>query len=240
MATSMKKSALLCAVAMLLTAAFAQTPRGGATATSPKSLSGFWELHFDSQNVPPAVLTAQAAAEDPAVQYKHDMNEIRWCHFFGVPHVMQSSPIDILQNVNGKEIVITTSLRNPGRHIYTDGRGHVNPDTFDSASNGHSIGHWEGDTLIVDTIGFSNEGPTQIPGGGRRTPDSHLVERYRLMNGGNQLSVTFTWEDPKIFAKPHTYEFRYYPAPKGTEAREFDCNASDEARAKYLLGVPGK
>jgi len=54
------------------------------------------------------------------------------------------------------------------------------------------------------------------------------------------LSVTFTWEDAKVFTKPHTYEFRYYRAPKATEAREFDCNASDEERAKYLTGTPGK
>lgn len=205
-----------------------------------KSLAGFWELHFDSRNVPPAMLTAQAAAEEPGVQYRHDMNELRWCHFFGVPYVMEGSPIDILQNLNGKEIVITTSLRSPARHIYTDGRSHVNPDLFDPVTNGHSIGHWEDDTLIVDTIGFSNEGLTRIPGGGHRTPDSHLVERYRLINGGSQLSVTFTWEDAKVFAKPHTYEFRYYRAPRGTEAREFDCNASDEARARYLLEAPGK
>jgi len=94
--------------------------------------------------------------------------------------------------------------------------------------------------LAVDTVGFSSEGITGIPGGGRRTPDSHLIERYRLLAGGKRLSVTFTWEDAKVFTKPHTYEFRYYRAPKATEAREFDCNASDEERAKYLTGTPGK
>jgi hypothetical protein len=52
--------------------------------------------------------------------------------------------------------------------------------------------------------------------------------------------VTFTWEDPKIFAKPHSYEFRYYRSAKGTEEREFDCNANDEDRAKFLLGTPGR
>jgi hypothetical protein len=52
--------------------------------------------------------------------------------------------------------------------------------------------------------------------------------------------VTFTWEDPNMFAKPHTYEFRYFRAPTGTEAREFECNASDEERTKFLTGTPGK
>ena len=204
------------------------------------NLSGFWELRFDSRNVPPAPLTAAMAAEDRSVQFKLDTKAIRWCHFFGVPYMMEGSTIDILQNLNGREIAITSSLRNPTRHIYTDGRGHVNPDTFDPVSNGHSVGHWEGDTLVVDTVGFSSEGITGIPGGGRRTPDSHLIERYRLLAGGKRLSVVFTWEDPKVFTKPHTYEFRYYKAPKGTEAREFDCNASDEERAKFLTGMPGK
>jgi hypothetical protein len=203
------------------------------------NLSGFWELHFDSKNVPPATLTQEMASEDKSVQSKRDMLAIRWCHFFGVPYVMDVSPIDILQNLNGKEIVIATPVRNPARHIYTDGRGHVNPDVFDPLANGHSIGHWEGDTLVVDTVGFSSEGITSIPGGGRRTPDSHLIERFRLMDGGNRLSAVFTWEDPKVFQKPHTYEYRYYRAPKGAEVREYDCNASDETRAKFLLDAPG-
>jgi hypothetical protein len=202
-------------------------------------LSGFWELHFDSANVPPAALTSAMKSEDPAVQYKHDMTAIRWCHFFGVPYVMGASPIDIIHNVSGKEILITTPVLNPTRHIYTDGRGRVSKDTFDPVSGGHSIGRWDGDTLIVDTAGFSDEGVTRIPGGGRRTPDSHLVERFRLLDNGNRLSVVFTWEDAKVFQKPHTYEFRYYRAPKGTETRDQDCSANDEARGKYLLEPPG-
>ena len=217
------------------TALCAQAPAHNQT----PNLSGFWELHFDSKNVPPAILTPAMAAEDKSVQFKSDMNALRWCHFFGVPYVMDASPIDILQDTSGKEIVIATPVRNPARHIYTDGRGHVNPDVFDPLANGHSIGHWESNTLVVDTIGFSSEGVTDIPGGGRRTPASHLTERYRLLDGGNKLSVVFTWEDPKMFQKPHTYEYRYYKAPRGAEAREFDCNASDESRAKFLLDPPG-
>jgi len=214
--------------------------RTAAGQTVHPSLTGYWELHFDSKNVPPASLNPESAAEDTSIQYKKDMTELRWCHFMGVPYMMESSPLDILQNLNGKEVIITSSLRTPARHIYTDGRSHVNPDVFDHVSNGHSIGHWEGDTLVVDTVGFSNEGITRIPGGGRRTTDSHLTERYRLLDGGDRLSVTFTWEDPKIFAQPHSYEFTYFRAPKGTEAREFDCNAADEERAKFLLGIPGR
>ena len=230
---------ILSAAAMLCSVVIPNAAAQNPAKTPNTSLSGFWELRFDSANVPPAPLTAAIAAEDPTVQFKHDQDAIRWCHFLGVPYVMGVSPIDIVQNINGKEILITTSVRNPSRHIYTDGRQHVNPDLFDPVSGGNSIGHWDGDTLVVDTTGFSSEGVTRIPGGGRRTPDSHLVERFRLVEGGNRLSVVSTWEDTKVFQRPHTYEMRYYRAPKGTEPREFDCNASDDARAKYLLGPPG-
>jgi hypothetical protein len=111
-------------------------------------------------------------------------------------------------------------------------------DTYDPQSNGHSIGHWEGDTFVVDTVGFSDKGVTSIPGGGIRTESSHLVERYRLLDGGTRLSVVLTWEDPKVFSKPHTYEFRYYRAPEGAYAREYFCDASNEERAKFLTEAP--
>ena len=238
---TIRGSAILTCVALYVLPSIAQNSNGTGRGAAPSpDLSGYWELHFDSRNVPPASLKAEAAAEDPAIQYKKDMTETRWCHFMGVPYSMEGSPIDILQNRNGKEIIITSSLRTPGRHIYTDGRSHVNPDIFDPVSSGHSIGHWEGDTLIVDTVGFSDEGLTRIPGGGRRTTTSHLVERYHLLDSGKHLSVTFTWEDPKIFAQPHTYEFRYYRSPKSMEAREFDCDANDAQRAQFLLRAPGK
>lgn len=240
---SVHGAAVVTVVMACLSPAAGQNATGSAHAAgsgTPPNLSGYWELHFDSRNVPPASLQPEIAAEDAAIQYKRDMTEIRWCHFMGVPYAMEGSPIDILQNRNAKEIIITSSLRTPARHIYTDGRSHVNPDVFDPVSNGHSIGHWEGDTLIVDTVGFSNEGITRIPGGGRRTTGSHLVERYRLLDGGERLSVIFTWEDSKIFARPHTYEFWYYRSPKGTEAREFDCDANDQERAKFLVGMPGR
>jgi hypothetical protein len=216
--------------------AFAGILRAQGTA----NLSGYWELTFDSRSVPPAELTAAPVAADRSAQAQHDADAIRWCHYFGVPYVMEQSPIDIVQNVNGKEIAIVFPVRSPGRHIYTDGRPHVNPDVFDPVSNGHSIGHWEGDTLVVDTVGFSDEGVLAIPGGGRRSPTSHLVERYRLLNNGERLSVIFSWEDPKVFAKVHSYEFRYHRMPKGTEAREFDCDASDGERTKFLTGISGQ
>src|SRR4030095_12625183 len=89
-------------------------------------------------------------------------------------------------------------------------------------SRRESIARWEGDTLVVDTTGFEpTHGVTAIPGGGFRTATSHLIERYRLLKDGAQLSVTFTWTDPAVFAPPHTYEFRYQRVERGYEARRY-------------------
>lgn len=214
--------------------AFGQVSDRGS---SIPDLSGFWQLKFDSENVPAASLTTLAAQADSEAQYRHDMYAIRWCNHIGMPAMMGApSAIDIRQG--HAEIAIASEAVSAARHIYLDGQGHPKMETYDPQSNGHSIGQWEGDTLVVDTIGFSDRGVTSIPGGGVRTPDSHLVERYRLLDGGKILSVIFTWEDPKIFLKPHTYEFRYYRAPAGTYAREYLCDSSNAERAKFLSESP--
>jgi len=195
-------------------------------------LSGYWELRYDSISVPAASLTAQAEA-DQANQRRRDNEAIRWCINIGVPALMgDRAPLDIRQSPT----VIGMVAKSPSsvRYIYTDGRSHPPKEELDPTTNGHSIAHWEGDTLIVDTIGFNDRGVRAIPGGGVRTSDSHLTERYRLLDGGQQLSVSFTWEDPAVFQKAHTYEFRYYKVRQIGEQRVYTCNANDTERAKFL------
>ena len=80
--------------------------------------------------------------------------------------------------------------------------------------NGDSIGRWEGDTLVVETTMFHpDNGILGIPGGCFRTPDSKLVERFRLLRNGQVLQVISTWTDPKVLSRPHTYELRLFAFP---------------------------
>jgi hypothetical protein len=73
---------------------------------------------------------------------------------------------------------------------------------------GDSIGRWERDTLVVDTVGFNDS--TWLNGAGAQHSDAlHMVERIRPVLGGRYLEYTVTAEDPKVFAKPYTY-VRYY------------------------------
>jgi len=217
-------------VVVSVAAALAQT----TSATVPPSMTGVWELAFDGRSVPMAVLTPEAAKADRKEQMRQDVMAIRWCHLVGLPLLMDhGGPIEIVQG--RLEVAISgDGVPSHARHIYLD-REHPNMDVFDPQVVGHSVGRWNGDTLVVDTVGFSERGVRRLPGGGVRTERSHLVERYRLLEKGRKLSVAFTWEDPKVFAKPHTYEFMYTRAPLGTTARPQRCDAADDARAAFLM-----
>ena len=199
-------------------------------------ISGFWELVSDSKHVSPASLTPLGTELTEKQRPKVDEGVIttyasRWCQPLGTPFIMgDAAPLDILQTP--REIAIIAEVQSSARHIYIDGRGHPDMDVFDPTTNGHSIGHWEGQTLVVETVGFNDRGNLLLPGGGARTPSSKLIEHYELLAAGKQLKVTFTWEDPQIFTQPHTYFFMYYKSAADQYAREYFCDASDTNRSK--------
>jgi hypothetical protein len=204
------------------------------SAQSSPDISGFWELSFDSRRVPSANLVAAVTPAVLAKQAEKDAHAIRWCNFLGLPAAMDSPrPINIRQG--RREIVINFETVAAPRHLYFRS-SHADMTIFDPTTSGDSIARWDGETLVVDTIGFDGaKGVTTIPGGGYRTSESHLIERYRLLNDGAVLSVSFTWEDAKVFRGPHTYEFRYLRAPRLYEAQPpLACNPFDEARASFL------
>ena len=213
--------------------------RGGAPPppADPHDLTGYWELAFDSRNVPHADVVASKAAIDEA-QKKTD-KAIRWCNTQGVPFLMGiARPLNIELGMREMVIVPESAVAAP-RHVYMDRTAHVDPKIWDETTNGDSIAHWEGDTLVVDTVGFHpDRGNLMIPGGGFKTEDSHLVEHYKLMNNGQVLSVTFTWTDPKVFKTPHTYEYRYYRLQRTYEPRAaIACNAFDQDRVAFVTAA---
>ena len=77
----------------------------------------------------------------------------------------------------------------------------MHPDPSERFVTGHSIGRWDGDTLVVDTRNFADHrSPYQIgiPSGGQK----HVVERYRLTEDGTRIDMEFTLEDPEYLAEP--------------------------------------
>jgi hypothetical protein len=187
--------------------------------------SGSWAEWFD--NVPKPQLrpdiiadNQRIVASESAGNVVNRMPRTAACPVGNLPMMMASSPP--LNIVASRDEVLIGAESSRGRFIYTDGRSHpdVKDPSYVSSGFGHSIGHWEGDTLVVDTIGFpprvcdSRRPVMLVPGGGRAKDTTHLVERFRLA-GPDELSVTFTWEDSTVFLAPHTYSYTYKRVPEG-------------------------
>jgi hypothetical protein len=217
----------------------AASPSSVHTRAAPVDLSGYWDLAFDSRYIPTARLLPGVTPAMLDAHARADAHAVRWCNLVGMPHLMDSGrPLNIRQGT--REVIIVTNIMNvEPRHIYLDRTQHISNDVFDPSSTGDSIAHWEGNTLVVDTVGFSStRGLTAIPGGGYRTDSSHLLERFQLRNGGSILLVSSTWTDPKVFAAPQTYVYRYYRLPeKFDPAPANDCNPFDATRTAFLEGT---
>jgi hypothetical protein len=225
---------------------FAQTAKPAVP-----DLAGFWERKDESgggnfggtlERIPKAAVKPEILEEarrQAAAQARGEVVSFgsKWCLTNSYPFFMQHSAAwDIAQTED--EILQVPEVHTYARHIYLDGRKHPDMNHLMRSVNGHAVGHWEGDTLVVDTIGFTGGGGT--PGGGRVGPNSHLVERFKLLEGGRKLSVIFTWDDPGIYLKPHTYELTYYRSDPGTYAFEEYCHADDAAQGGSIVVPPQK
>jgi len=141
-----------------------------------------------------------------------------------------SSAFHIIQSKD--EVVIVRE--NPGLHrtIYMDGRKHPDLARWRPTAVGHSVGHYDNGALVIDTIGLT---PGGVAGGGRRTPETHLTERYAPSADGRRLTMTYTWEDPKIFQKPHTYQIVVERQPAGSWPFEDWCDSGDPTQRTSVI-----
>jgi hypothetical protein len=116
------------------------------------------------------------------------------------------------------------------RIIPTDGRPHTPLDNLDGTWNGEAIGHWEGDTMVIDTIGFNSSTFLDQVGGYFHSENMHVVER--IQRQGNTLIWQATVEDPEVLLKPWTTNKRVAllnPDPKAVLAESLPCSERDFA-----------
>ncbi len=144
------------------------------------------------------------------------------CMPAGMPYIyLQLFPMQIVQTP--KEVIEIFESDHSVRHIFIDGRKH--PDDLTPTYNGHSIGHWEGDTLVVDTVGMN--GKLWLDRLGHPESDQmHIVERIRRTDD-KTLQVDFTFDDPKSYPKPWTAVLRFQFRP-GWEIMEDVCEDNYE------------
>jgi hypothetical protein len=111
------------------------------------------------------------------------------------------------------------------RRIWTDGRGHVPDDESNPSFSGDSIGRWEGDTLVVDTINIFPEAELYI--GQHVTEKTHVKERITRV--GDHLRIDTVVEDPELFAKPWVYT-RWFVREDRPAVDYESCTAGDRAK----------
>src|SRR5690606_31960754 len=102
------------------------------------------------------------------------------------------------------------------RHVYFDTD---HPDDLEPTYGGHSIAHWDGDTLVVDTIGFNGTGEINKA---LHSDKMHVTQRITKSADGRTLSIDTTLVDPDTFTEPLTIEREWAWLP-GRQPLEFDC-----------------
>lgn len=241
-------------------------PQGRTWASVAKlpNWQGIWQLDFEHPGQRPGrasealpVLTAKAKAYLAAMKAKQQKAgeylapQTANCLAPGMPMIMtQPYPIEFLFTPG--KVVILIEAYEQERTIYTDGRQHPSADVLAPTFQGNSIGHWEGNTLVVDTVGIlPSTGPGPHTGAGLtqgtaqgavntpgipRDGNAHIIERMRKTDP-NHLQITTTIIDPEMLAKPWTVT-RPYVRIKG-DLLEYECEEGNRDSAGPQ-GRPGE
>ena len=222
--------ALAFAAAALTLRGQTPTPKyssGAKNFTKDPDISGIWTQHPTAAQKPYAVYSfldakeltplmtpwAQAKFKEnkpgygPDAVLKGDNDPTVACYPPGTPRVyLHLFPMEIIQ-LPGLTLELF-EYDHFVRRIYTDGRPH--PPDLEPTWMGHSIGHWEGDTLVIDTVGMNDK--TWVDRDGHPHSDKmHVIERLRR-TAPDSLTVGIRVEDPiaytRTFSGAVTYQFR--------------------------------
>ncbi len=130
------------------------------------------------------------------------------------------------------EIMIVYEANYGLRDIHMDGRTLPDANDVEPWWYGYSVGHWEGDTLVVETNGFRDDVWLDVQGS-PLTSAGKMIERYRRPNYGH-LEIDVTVEDPKAYTKPWTVRINQR-IMLNTDLIEFVCNENEKSDA-HLVG----
>jgi hypothetical protein len=189
-------------------------------------LSGVWTVRGSTNlpDDPPFRPEALKLWQERKANLKKD-DPAAYCLPNGVVR-MTSLPYKIVQTPQ-LMVLLAEGNTHSFRRIFLDGRAH-NLDLEPNSWTGDSIGKWEGNTLVVDTIGFNDR--TWLDDTGKPHSDQlHVIERYRRPDAG-RLEVQYTLEDPKFLTKPYTFIRTFVPANR--EIQERFCTEQNHLVAK--------
>lgn len=193
--------------------------------------------------VEPVVLTPEAQAVQDELEARYAENgppldaEAR-CLPPGVPLIMSVGGMPIEFLFSPGRVTILTEAYGQARRIFTDGR--ALPEDPEPFFNGNSVGHWEGDALVVETVGLHAMNPFAR---GIYVPhsDQMRVSERIYQPAENELAVEITITDPPVLARPHVMHV-FFNRQNEFPIREYVCSENnrlitDENGANVDLGL---
>ena len=190
-----------------------------------------WRGDYNSPILQPWAAEVIRQRVENDINYVFQAEPKESCHPLGVPHIMQlNGVIHVMPTEDVVAITYMWGMR--ARMIYMNQK---HPEDLTPSYHGHSIGHWEGDALVVDTIGFNDKAPVDIYST-PHTDKMHVVERYSLRDGGETLHVDFTVEDPGAFTTPWSATAGY--AATGLPYIEINCAENNRFPDGSEVGMP--
>jgi len=183
------------------------------------NFSGVWNSpNFGNTGAPlPLQPWAQKAAEENHKNDDVDDPEAK-CLPSGVPRI-SPYPMKIVQTADLVVMLFEGNVHSY-RQFFLDGRPHDK--TLDASFMGDSVAHWDGDTLVVDTVNFNDRTWISSSSAAPHTDQLHVIERYRRPDLGH-IEIDITLEDPGALTKPHTFK-RSHTLDTAWEIHEYVCN----------------
>ena len=136
-------------------------------------------------------------------------------------------PFQIIQTP--KVIIMIVGLMNRVRWIYLDGRPHTDPEVSELTFNGDSVGHWEGNTLVVDTTSLTSNNEAW-----GADENLHVIERF-TRSGEGTLLYQWTVDNPTAFTK--RWKGEYTMTATAAPLFEYACHEGNYALANILKGA---
>jgi hypothetical protein len=244
----LRLAVVLCVLTAFATSASTQSAaqaKPGSPSSDSHDLSGVYILHqkagFSLSATPPAMTAwgqAKYDAAKPGIGKRAQPlgnDPMMICDPAGYPRVIlyNDYPSEIIQ-IPGR-IIQFFDYFNAHRIIWTDGRQlSANPDPW---FYGHAVGHWDGDTLVIDSNGYDERSWLDADGH-PHSDQMHLQERYRKTDA-NTIEWTMTLTDPKAYTQPWAGETKtLVRAPAKAEIREDLCVTSDEQQYLDQMRAP--
>jgi hypothetical protein len=204
-------------------------------------LTGFWKGDRATKPVGnigkdlPGFKLPLTAAGEAALQFNltKTIDPESLCIIGGIPrHNASGLPFRVLQN---PKFVAFLYFYSYYRLIPTDGRKHT--EDPDPSFFGEEVGHWEGDTLVVDSIGFKDEKVWIDENANPHSDALHVVERWTRPDA-DHIHVETLIEDPKFYTKPFTYQRTWLAGPEDQPISEYSCSENNVDR-DHLGPGPG-